>query len=108
QPAELLDVLLVDDLVELLLADSEFLEERGDGEERAEEGVALHTQLEVAAFGRLARDLKTRQREHADVLVDDLLARPHREPLPRLRAFFLRLPHEAAALRHAVERVGMR
>ena len=47
------------------------------------------------------------QREDADLLVDDLLARPERQPLPRLLAFFLRLPDQAAALGHAVERVGV-
>ena len=88
--------------------DAEFLEQRRHGEERAEERVALHAQLQVGAIGRLARDLEAGQREDADLLLDDLLARPQRQPLPRLLAFFLRLPDEAAALGHAVERVGMR
>src|SRR5436190_18776511 len=47
QSAELLDVLLVHDLVELLLGDAEFAQQRRHREERAEEGVALHAQLKV-------------------------------------------------------------
>ena len=85
----------------------EFLEQRRHGEERAEERVALHAQLQVAAVGRLPRDLEPRQREDADLLLDDLLARPQRQPLPRLLALLLGLPDEAAALGHAVERVGV-
>ena len=98
QPAELLHVLLVHDLVELFLGDAEFLEQRRHGEERAEERVALHAQLQVAAIGGLPGNLEPRQREDADLLLDDLLAGPQREPLPRLLAFLLGLPDETAAL----------
>ena len=82
EPSELLDVLLVDDLVELLLRDAEFLQEWRHREERAEERVALHAQLKVATVGRLSRDVEARQREDADVLVDDLLARPRAAAAP--------------------------
>ena len=108
EPAELLDVLPVHDLAELLLIDPELVQQRRDGEERAEKRVALHAELQVRAIGGVARNLKPRQREHADVLVDDLLARPHRQPFPRLLAFLFRLPHQTPALGHAVERVGVR
>ena len=60
EPAELLHVLLVHDLVELLLGDAEFLEQRRHGEERAEERVALHAQLQVAAIGGLRGQSRTR------------------------------------------------
>jgi hypothetical protein len=45
--------------------------------------------LQVAAVGRLARDLEARQREDADVLVDDQPPRPQRQPLPRGLAFLV-------------------
>ena len=108
QSSELLHVLVVHDLVELLLRDTKLLEQRRDGEKRAEKGVALHAQLEVASIGGLPGNLEPWQREDPDLLLDDLLPGPHREPLPRLLAFFVGLPHETAALRHAVERVGVR
>ncbi len=72
----------------------EFLEQRRDREERAQERVALHAQLQVAAFGGLPRNLEAGQREHADVLVDESACRAQiGQPLPRLLAFFLGLPH---------------
>ena len=108
EPAELLDVLPVHHLVELFLIDPEFLEERRHPEEGAEERVALHAELQVCTIRGLARDLEAGQREDADLLVDDLLARPHRQPFPRLLAFLLGFPHQAAALGHPVERIGVR
>ena len=81
--AELLDVLLVDDVAILLLGDAELLEQGADGEECAEEGVALHAELQVAAVGGLFGDVEAGQREDADVLVDDLLARPEGQAAPR-------------------------
>src|SRR5262245_26028716 len=78
ESSELFDILFVDDVPELFLLDSEFLKQWGDGEEGAEERVALHAELEVTAFGGLARDLEARQREHTDVLVENLLSRPER------------------------------
>ena len=83
-------------------------EQRRHREERAQEGVALHSQLQVGAIGGVARDLETRQRVNANILVDDLLARPQRQPLPGLLAFLVRLPHQAAALGHSVQRIGVR
>ena len=74
--AELLHVLLVDDFAVLLLRDAELLQQAADRKECAEEGVALHAQLQIAAVGRLAGDFEAGQREDANLLVDDLLARP--------------------------------
>ena len=54
-----------------------------------------------------ARDVEAGQREDANLLVDDLLARPHGQLLPRALAVDVRLPHQAAALLHAVERIGV-
>ena len=105
--AELLDILLVDDFAVLLLGDSEFVEQGADGEECAEEGVALHAELQIATIGGLLGDGEAGQREDANVLVDDLLARPQRQTLPGLLAFFVGFPQQAAALGHAVERVGV-
>ena len=70
-------------------------EDRRHGKERAKERVALHAQLQVGAVGRVAGDLEAGQRVHANLLVDDLLARPHGQPLPRLLALLLRLPDQA-------------
>ena len=95
--AELLHVLLVDDFAILLLRDAELIEQAADGKERAEEGVALHAQLQIAAVGGLLGDGEAGQREDANVVVDDLLARPLRQALPGLLAFFVRLPDERAA-----------
>ena len=105
--AELLHVLLVHDVAVLLLRDAELLQHGADGEERAEEGVALHAELQVAAVGGLAGDFEAGQREDANLLVDDLLARPEGQVLPRALAFGIRLPDQAAAFLHAVERIGV-
>src|SRR5208283_5499346 len=71
---ELLYVLLVNHVAELLLAYPEFAKQRRNREKCAQEGVPLHAKLKIGAIGRGARDLEPRQGEHADVLVDDLLA----------------------------------
>ena len=83
QLAELLHVLLFDDRVVLILRDAELIQQRADAEECAQKGVALHTQLQVAAIGGFFGDLKTGQREDANLLVDDLFARPERQTAPR-------------------------
>ena len=105
--AELLDVLLVDDFAILLLGDAELVEQAADGEECAEEGVALHAELEIAAVGGFLGDGEAGQREDANVLVDDLLAGPMGQTLPGLLAFFIGLPNQRAAFGHAVERVAV-
>ena len=107
QPAELLHVLVVHHLVELFLGDAEFLEQRRHREERAEERVALHAQLKVGAIGGISGNLEPGQREDANLLLDDLLAGPQGQPLPRLLALLVGLPDETAALRHPVERVAV-
>ena len=73
---KLLHVLLVNHVAELLLGYAEFAKQRRDREECAQESVPLHAKLKVGAVGRSARDLETRQGEHADVFLDDLLAGP--------------------------------
>ena len=93
QLAELLDVLLADDGAILILGDGELVEERADGEERAEKCVALHAQLQVGAVGGFFGDGEAGQREDANLLVDDLLARPERQLLPGVRAFLIGLPY---------------
>ena len=95
QLAELLDVLLADDFAVLLLGDAELLQQGADREEGAEEGVALHAELKVGAVGRLAGNFETGQREDANVFLDDLLAGPEGQVLPRALAFRIRLPDEA-------------
>ena len=108
QPAELLHVLLAHHVPELFLSDAKFGEQRRDGEKRPEERVPLHAELKVAAVSRFSGDLESGQRVDANLLLDDLLASPQGEPLPRLFAFLVRLPHERSAFLHPVERVGMR
>src|SRR5262249_22861153 len=108
QSTELLDVLLVNGLVELFLRDAELVEERRHGKKAAQERVPLHTKLEVAPVGGLAGDFEPRQGKDPYLLLDDLLTRPEREPFPGLLAFLVRLPEQASALRHPVERVGVR
>ena len=103
--AEFADVLLVNDGAVLLLRDAELLEQRADFEECAEEGVALHAELEVAAVGGFFGDGESGKREDANVFIDDLLARPRRQLLPGFFTFLIGLPDEAAAFGHAVERV---
>ncbi len=105
--AEFLDVLLVNDFLELVLGDAELVEQAGAGEEGAEEGVALHAELKVAAVGGLAGDVEAGQGEDPDVLLDDLLASPDGEVLPGALAFLVGLPDEAAALLHAVKGVAV-
>src|SRR5262245_63299877 len=56
QAPELLHVLPVHDLAALLLIDPELIEQRRYGEERAEERVSLHAELQVGAIGRLPGD----------------------------------------------------
>ncbi len=102
QLAELAHILLVDDLAILLLGDSELVEQRAHVEECAQEGVALHAQLQIAAVSGLFGDFKTGQSEDADVLLDNLLARPERQLLPGVFALLIRLPNQRAAFGHAV------
>src|SRR5208282_1062289 len=73
---KLLHVLLVNHVAELLLGYAEFAKQRRDREECAQESVPLHAKLKVGAVGCSARDLETRQGEHTDVFLDDLLAGP--------------------------------
>ena len=96
--AELLHVLLADDVAVLLLRDAELLRAGADREEGAEEGVALHAELQVGAVGGLAGDFEAGQREDANVLLDDLLARPEGQVLPRALAFRVRLPDAGCRL----------
>ena len=105
--AELLDVLLADDVAILLAGDAEFLQQGADGEECAEEGIALHAELKVGAIGGLAGDFEAGQRVDANVLLDDLLARPDGEVLPCALAFCVGLPDEGAAGLDAVERIAV-
>ena len=63
--------------------------------------------LTVAAVRCLAGDVEAGQREHADLLLDDLAARPDGQALPRLFAGLVRLPHEAPAFGHPIEGVGV-
>ena len=84
------------------------LQQRADREECAEERVALHAQLQIATVRRLAGNCKPGQREDANVLFDNLLARPRRQVLPCALAFGIRLPHQASAFLNAIERIGMR
>ena len=107
QLAELLHILLVDNFAILLLRDAELLQQRADREERAQKGVALHAQLQIAAVGGFAGDVEAGQREDANLFLDDLLARPQRQVLPGALAVLIRLPHQAAALLHAVQRIGV-
>ena len=90
------------------MRDTEFREHRRNREERAKEGVALHAKLQIGAVGGLASDLETGQREHANFLVDDLLARPDGKLLPGYFAFLLRFPDEATAFTETVEWIRMR
>ena len=98
---------LHDDVAVLLLGDAELLQHGADGEEGAEEGVALHAELEVGAVGGLAGDFEAGQREDANVLLDDLLAGPEGKVLPGALAFGVGLPDQSAAVLDAVERVGV-
>ena len=97
--AELLDVLLVDDFAILLLGDAELVEQAADGEECAEEGVALHAELEIAAVGGFLGDGEAGQREDANVVVDDLLAGPDGADAPRPARLLRRTPRPASRLR---------
>ena len=108
QLAELLHILLVDDLAELLLRDAELLQHGADREKCAEKRVALHAQLQIGAIGGFARDVEAGQREDANLFFDNLLARPDGQVLPGVLTVHIRLPHQAAALLHSVERVGVR
>ena len=98
----------MNDFEKLLVGDTEFSQQRRHLEERTEKSVALHAELQVGAIGGLAGDLESRQGEDADLLRDDLLARPQRQLLPRHLAFLVRLPHQASALGESVERIGVR
>src|SRR6266567_3906344 len=108
EPAKFLHVLLADNLAELLRRDAKIRKQGRDRKERAEKSVALHAKLQVGAISRFAGYLEAGQSEHADILPDDLLASPQREALPSLLTFLLGLPHQATALGHSIQRVGMR
>jgi len=108
EAAEFFHVLLADALVEFLLADPVGLQERAHAEERAEEGIPLHAELQLGLVGRRARDFETRQNKDAHVVLGDPLPVARRDPLPCDLGRFARLPHEAAALLEAFERIGVR
>ncbi len=105
--AEFLHILLADDLSEVALGDVEVLQQGRDLEERTEEGVALHAQLEFRPGGRLLRDVEAGQREDADLFLDDRAPVFRRDSLPRLLGRLVRFPDEHAAVDHAVERIDV-
>ena len=92
QLAELFDVLLAHDVAILLLRDAELLQQRAYREECAEECIALHAELQVGAVRRLAGNLKAGQREDANIVVDDLLARPDGKRSPTRVRLSRRIP----------------
>ena len=89
ESTEFLDVLCVDDLAVALIGDVVGVKHSRHGKERAEEGVALHPQLEIWTFRCLASDLESSKRDYANVLVDDLLAILARDPLPHCLGVFI-------------------
>ena len=101
-------VLIVHDLVVLLLAEVVILEKTGDAEKRAEEGVALHTQLEIRAAGGIAGDIETGQNEHANVVLFNKGAMMGGDALPRGLGRFTRFPNKAAAFVDTLKRIAVR
>ena len=86
------------DLRILRFANIVILQEGRHFEERAEERVALHPQLQVRALGCFARNIKAWQDEHANVVVLDKLPVLGRDALPSDLGGFTGFPNEAAAL----------
>jgi hypothetical protein len=105
--AELLHVLLVDDFAILLLRDAELWSRLLTAKNAPRKALPCMRSCRSPRSVALLGDGEAGQREDANVFIDDLLARPDGQPLPGLLAFLVRLPDQAAALLHAVERVGV-
>ncbi len=108
EAAELLPVLLLDLLHEVVVPDPELLQEAGHLEERPEEGVALHAQLQVGPVGRATGDGKAGQDVDPNPAVQDRLSVLRRDPRPGLGRRLVGLPDERAPLFQAVDRIGVR
>ena len=87
--AEFMLELRPDRVEQSLLVQLRILHDRGRRKESPLECVALHAQLEVGAVGRESGDFEAGQREDANLLRDDLLARPDRQTLPCVGAALL-------------------
>ena len=107
EAAEFFDVLFVDDALELRLGDAEGLEERGDAEEGAEEGIPLHAELELGLVRGFAGDVEAGQNEDADLVFLDEAAVFRGDALPGDLGRVARFPDEGAAFFQAVEGIGV-
>ena len=105
--AKLLLILVMDNLAIFLLTNVMVLKERGDLKEGPKEGVALHTELQICTVGSPTGDLKTRQDEHANVVILNILPVPGGNTLPRCLGSFTRLPNYTTALIDAFQRIGV-
>src|SRR5580658_5723912 len=86
---------------------SVLLEKRGDPEKSAQEGVALHAQLQVAAGGRLPGNVETGQNVHTNVVVADIIPVLQRNAAPGGLGRIAGFPNQAAAFLDAFQRVGV-
>ena len=107
ETAELLAVLVVDDLPEPGIRYVVVLEKTRHLEEPSEERIPLHPQVKVLTIRRLARDAEPGQRVDPDLAVDDLLPVARRDPLPDRLRILLGLPHESPAVVEPGQRVGV-
>ena len=98
EAAEFVLVLVENDFQELIIGDIVVLQEGGDPESGAEEGIPLHTVLEIFPVGRLLGDIKAVEDIDLYVLVYDLLSQVLGDALPYPCIVGLRrLPDEGAA-----------
>ena len=107
EPAKLLVVLLAHDLTELIFADLIVLQERGDSEEGAQEGIPLHAQLEILPGGRLASDIETGKDEHPNLVVLDELSVGFGNTLPSSLRGISRFPYQASTRLETFQWVGV-
>ena len=75
-------ILLLNHIAELFFTDVIILQEGRNTEESTQEGVPLHSQLQVLSGGRLFGNVKTWKNENSDVVVLDVLSMSLGNPLP--------------------------
>ena len=98
EAAELFFILLLDRREERLVGDAVDLQERRNAEKCAEERIALHAQLQIAAVGRFARDVEPGQDVNADIVLANELAVLRRECAARPSPAFRSIPRPGSRL----------
>ena len=107
KPTKLLVILVQDRVLKIFFCDLVIFQERRDAEERAQEGVTLHTGLQVRSRGGLLGDLESVKDINLYVHIMHLLTIFPRYSLPGLVWLFIGFPYECTTFFQTVKRIGM-